>query len=173
MEPAGALDTSVEDGVDSTDEELLATVAEIIRNKDSLTFQTWYVADENWDDSDHGKVTLKSATLVKEAKDPVVTDPIVTTTTTEEPEVTTTTTKEPGITVTTVEEKNRLAGDVDGSGVVDLTDLSVLSLYILRETKLDDISIKASDVTHDGKVDITDLMRIKQYVSNVKGVELN
>ena len=173
MEPAGALDTSVEDGVDSTDEELLATVAEIIRNKDSLTFQTWYVADENWDDSDHGKVTLKNATLVKEAKDPVVTDPIVTTTTTEEPEVTTTTTKEPGITVTTVEEKNRLAGDVDGSGVVDLTDLSVLSLYILRETELDDISIKASDVTHDGKVDITDLMRIKQYVSNVKGVELN
>ena len=61
--------------------------------------------------------------------------------------------------------KEYILGDVDGSGEVDMTDLSVLALHILKEIDLKGDALKAADVNGDGEVDITDLSRIKQYVS--------
>ena len=157
-EPAGVLDTSVEDGEDSTDEKLLAAAVEIIKNQKSLTFQTWYVADENWDDSDHSKVTLKSATLVKESSaesgdTPVTTPPAVTT-----PAPETTEPSEPG---------EFIIGDVDGNGRVDVTDLTFLSLNLIGEHDLSGDNEKAADVDKDGKITLADLARMRQFLSRI------
>lgn len=56
-------------------------------------------------------------------------------------------------------------GDLDGSGTADLTDLSILSLYLLGDTKLTDAQLKAADVNANGEVNIADLAHFKQYVS--------
>lgn len=65
-----------------------------------------------------------------------------------------------------------LYGDVNSDKEVDLTDLSFLSLYILGETEFTKTQEKAADVTADGDVNVMDLARLKQYVSNMKGITL-
>ena len=93
----------------------------------------------------------------------ITTKPEVTTVTSETtPEETTvtsaTTTPSEGIT-------EIIYGDVDGDGDVTLTDLSVLALYLLKETELDSHAVKCSDVDGDGDITVGDIARIKQYVS--------
>ena len=56
------------------------------------------------------------------------------------------------------------AGDIDGNGVTDLTDLSWLSLYLIGDKDLSGYQIFAADVTGDGIVDIRDLPTLKQYI---------
>ena len=55
-------------------------------------------------------------------------------------------------------------GDIDGSKVTDLTDLSYLSLYLLGDQKFTSAQMLAADVTGDGEVDIRDLATLKQYI---------
>ena len=57
-----------------------------------------------------------------------------------------------------------MLGDVDDSGVVDMTDLSIIALRILRENEFNDKQEKAADVNNDGVIDITDLTRVLQFV---------
>ena len=61
-------------------------------------------------------------------------------------------------------------GDVDCSGEVDLTDLSTLSLFLMKETTLEGAAYEAADTSYDGEINSADLARLKQYVSkrNVK-----
>lgn len=122
--------------------------------------------------------------------DPVISDPgdkpaVTTVTTQKAPETTTVTTKnEPAVTTTvttqavttpseTVTEKNPgssdefILGDVNSSGIVDVTDLSVLALHLVGDSKLDDNAMKRADVDQDGKVLLSDLARLKQFVSKV------
>ena len=56
-------------------------------------------------------------------------------------------------------------GDIDLSGEVDLTDLSVLSLYVLGETELKPEQLKNADVDGNGEIKVTDIATLKQYVS--------
>jgi len=56
-------------------------------------------------------------------------------------------------------------GDIDQDGKVDISDLSLLSLYLIEETELSDAQLSPSDVTGDGTVNLSDLSRLKQFVS--------
>ena len=47
----------------------------------------------------------------------------------------------------------------------ELTDLSILSLYLLGDTALDENILKGADVNGDGNVDLADLAHFKQYIS--------
>ena len=158
MNLTGAMNITAGDEKDNTDEVLLAALAEEIKKMKTVSFQTWYVADENWDDSDHSKVTLKSATLVKESSaesgdTPVTTPPAVTT-----PAPETTEPSEPG---------EFIIGDVDGNGRVDVTDLTFLSLNLIGEHELSGDNEKAADVDMDGKITLADLARMRQFLSRI------
>lgn len=56
-------------------------------------------------------------------------------------------------------------GDADLSGVVDMTDLSVVALHILKESTLTGQAFDNADVDGSGTVALDDLTRIKQFVS--------
>ncbi len=58
-----------------------------------------------------------------------------------------------------------MCGDIDGSGITDLTDLSLLSVALLSKNNLNEMQFKAADVDLNGEVDIADLAYLKQYVS--------
>ncbi len=56
-------------------------------------------------------------------------------------------------------------GDADLSGAVDMTDLSVVALHILKESTLTGQAFDNADVDGSGTVALDDLTRIKQFVS--------
>ena len=56
-------------------------------------------------------------------------------------------------------------GDIDGSGNIDVTDLTELSLALLGDRELTDDQQKAADVDADGAVTLADLARLRQYLS--------
>ena len=56
-------------------------------------------------------------------------------------------------------------GDIDGSGNIDVTDLTTLSLYLLGDKDLSEDAQKAADVDSDGAVTLADLARLQQYLS--------
>ncbi|MBE6853724.1 MAG: hypothetical protein E7505_09700 [Ruminococcus sp.] len=57
-------------------------------------------------------------------------------------------------------------GDINSDGVVDLVDLSKLSLAIIGDNTLTEKQIKNADINGDGKVDLSDLARFRQYLSH-------
>ncbi len=60
-----------------------------------------------------------------------------------------------------------IKGDVNLDGMVDLSDLSLLSLYLIHDTKFDSAQEKAGDVDSDGRVGMTDLATVRQYLSKI------
>ncbi|MBQ5988182.1 MAG: dockerin type I repeat-containing protein, partial [Oscillospiraceae bacterium] len=56
-------------------------------------------------------------------------------------------------------------GDIDGSGNIDVTDLTELSLYLLGDKDLSEDAQKAADVDFDDAVTLADLARLQQYLS--------
>lgn len=68
-------------------------------------------------------------------------------------------------TTTTPAESTVVKGDADLSGEVDMTDLSVIALHILKESTLTGQAFDNADVDGSGTVAIDDLSRIKQFVS--------
>lgn len=63
-------------------------------------------------------------------------------------------------------------GDINGDNAIDLTDLTLLSLYLLGDSKLDDTQLKAADVSYNSSVDLADLAHFKQYISKEVGIVL-
>ena len=61
-----------------------------------------------------------------------------------------------------------LLGDVDGDGVVTITDATVIQRYLLSMGNLSDKQIKAADVDSDGEVTIIDVTLIQRYLAGVK-----
>lgn len=57
-------------------------------------------------------------------------------------------------------------GDFDQNGEVDLTDLTLLSQFLLKDIEFTDVQLKAADVSGDGSVDIADLAVLKQFIMN-------
>lgn len=57
-------------------------------------------------------------------------------------------------------------GDIDGNQTVDLSDLTKLSQYLLRDIELEDDQINRSDVNADDEVNLQDLALLKQFVMN-------
>lgn len=89
----------------------------------------------------------------------VTTKPVVTTT---KPVVTT----QPAVTTTVTAPNDTpiMYGDIDKNKVVDLSDLMVLSQYLLRDIELNDEQLKLGDVNGSGETDISDLAVLKQFV---------
>jgi len=56
-------------------------------------------------------------------------------------------------------------GDINSDGVIDLTDLSMLSLHLIGDEKIEGSELKAADVDKNDKVNLSDLARIRQYIS--------
>ena len=46
-----------------------------------------------------------------------------------------------------------------------MTDLSMISLHILKENILEGNALKAADVDRNGSVELADLTKVLQYVS--------
>lgn len=57
------------------------------------------------------------------------------------------------------------SGDINSDGIVDVTDLSELSLALIGDRTLTEVQQKAADVTGDGEVKLADLAKFKQYLS--------
>ncbi len=62
------------------------------------------------------------------------------------------------------EETEIIYGDINGNGVVDLTDLSYLSLFLLGDCSFTVQQLQCADVDGSGEVNIADLPRMKQYI---------
>ena len=58
-----------------------------------------------------------------------------------------------------------LKGDATGDGIVDISDITMLSLYLLDDNSLDENQQKAADIDDNDKVDLADLARLMQYIS--------
>lgn len=56
-------------------------------------------------------------------------------------------------------------GDIDANGAVDITDISYMCLYLLKDMELTEDQLAAADVDGDGTVTLSDLARVRQYVS--------
>ena len=63
-------------------------------------------------------------------------------------------------------------GDINKDKKVDLTDLSILSLYLIGDYTLDSTQKKVADVSGDGNLNIADLAHFKQYISHDEGIVL-
>ena len=56
-------------------------------------------------------------------------------------------------------------GDINNDGIVDVSDLTELSLVLVDDIGLNAIQYGAADVDRDGAVKLTDLATLKQYLS--------
>ncbi len=61
-------------------------------------------------------------------------------------------------------------GDINGDGQADLTDLTILSVYLMTKDASKMKVLKAGDVDGNGEVDIADLPRFKQFISKDSSV---
>jgi len=55
-------------------------------------------------------------------------------------------------------------GDLDSNGSVEITDLTVLSLYLLGDQTLTPAGTAAADVEYDSDVNLADLAKLKQFI---------
>ena len=55
-------------------------------------------------------------------------------------------------------------------GTADLTDLTLLSLYLMKSADFTDSQIEAADIDGSGEVDIADLAYFKQYICKDQSV---
>ena len=67
--------------------------------------------------------------------------------------------------------ETRLYGDVNNNQVVDITDLSVLSLHLVGDAKFDESQKDQMDFDRDGKCDIVDLATLRSFISHSLQVE--
>ena len=62
---------------------------------------------------------------------------------------------------------DHILGDLNYDLVVDLTDLSELSLYLIGDGTISEYCMQFADVDKDKKVTLMDLARMRQYISKV------
>ncbi|MBQ5821330.1 MAG: bacterial Ig-like domain-containing protein, partial [Clostridia bacterium] len=61
-----------------------------------------------------------------------------------------------------------VTGDVNGDGVVSVTDLLMVKAHLLKKTSLTGIYSIAGDVSDDGSVSVTDFLQMKAYLLGTK-----
>ena len=64
-----------------------------------------------------------------------------------------------------VVDEDASLGDVNCNGVIDITDISVLSIALADKKPLEGESARNADVNKSGKIDIVDLAYLRQFVS--------
>lgn len=55
-------------------------------------------------------------------------------------------------------------GDINNDGLKDLTDLTLLSVFLMNRSTLDETQIKAADVDGNGETDIRDLAHMQRFI---------
>ncbi|MBE6852383.1 MAG: glycoside hydrolase [Ruminococcus sp.] len=105
-------------------------------------------------------VTTPSVTTAPAETTPQETTPLETTTPSE-----TTAPSETTPVETTEPDSKGSYGDLNSDGVVDLSDLSLLSLHLLKEETLSDDILKYADVDGNESINLSDLARMRQYIS--------
>ncbi len=66
------------------------------------------------------------------------------------------------------EKKDKVTtGDINADGKIDITDLSLLSLYLIGDREFTDIQKQAADTDKNGKTELPDLATFRQYLSKV------
>ena len=73
----------------------------------------------------------------------------------------------PGKTRRKSADKETFYGDIDINGHVDVTDLSMLSLYLIGDQRLEGQALLNADADASGEVNIADLARLRQYLSKI------
>ncbi|MBE6852155.1 MAG: hypothetical protein E7505_01580 [Ruminococcus sp.] len=68
--------------------------------------------------------------------------------------------------VYTPKTTDKTIGDLNNDNIIDLNDLSFLSLAILGDTELTSEQSSLADIDGNDTVNISDLARLKQYISN-------
>ena len=61
-------------------------------------------------------------------------------------------------------EVQRGSGDIDMNGKTEVTDLTTLSLYMLKDKTLNEKQLEAADLTKDGQVNLPDLAHLKMII---------
>lgn len=59
---------------------------------------------------------------------------------------------------------NAVYGDVDTDGVIDLSDLTMISHYMLMDIELNEQQKRNADVNADGEIAVNDMALLKQYI---------
>ena len=65
-----------------------------------------------------------------------------------------------------IDEPEILYGDIDGNGVVDMSDVSMLFSYLNGGTELSPEALAAADVNGDGFVNVMDISAIYSIIAN-------
>ena len=67
-------------------------------------------------------------------------------------------------TTTPIQSGSLIYGDLNEDKETDLSDLTILSLYLMNDKTLSGNLLKAADVNGDGSVNLADLAHYKQYI---------
>ena len=62
-------------------------------------------------------------------------------------------------------------GDVDGSGVVDVSDIAKVAAHIKGVKAIDKYSLNAADVNNDGDVNVTDIALQAAHIKGIKAID--
>lgn len=69
--------------------------------------------------------------------------------------------------------ENIYYGDLNNDGTADLTDLTLLSLFLMGSADLTNSEIEAADIDGNGEADIADLAYFKQFVCKDSNINRN
>lgn len=72
-------------------------------------------------------------------------------------------------TCTVVVGNDKMAGDINGDGNVNLNDMMMCLNYVSGSGSLEEEALQRADVNGDGIVDLTDVMRLLNYTSGASG----
>ena len=68
-------------------------------------------------------------------------------------------------TCTVVVGNDKTAGDINGDGNVNLSDMMMCLNYVSGSGSLEGEALQMADVNGDGTVDLTDILRLLNYTS--------
>ncbi|MGN0582700.1 MAG: cellulase family glycosylhydrolase [Oscillospiraceae bacterium] len=120
------------------DPELIAEAKEFLKNQKNFQAQVWWVGDASYEGIDSTNAEITKVYI-----------------------------KENSSGEDNPEEETFITGDISGNGTVDVTDLTILSLYLIGDRELTGAALKAADTDHDGDVKLTDLATLRQYISHI------
>jgi len=63
--------------------------------------------------------------------------------------------------------ESKVKGDIDGDGVADVSDLSLMSLAMIGDTRLDDGQINNCDLDGDSQFTLADIAKLRQFISKI------
>ena len=68
--------------------------------------------------------------------------------------------------VTWIEQLKEVKGDINGDGVLDIIDLSILNKHLIEKKTINDAQgLNAADINKDGVIDIVDLSILNKEIN--------